>query len=126
MSTLKPVTHTRWDDLPLDAVNPTFGRRLVSGEHLTMAQIFLKPGGGAPKHSHENEQFSYILQGTLRFWIGDDERVIDVNAGEVLQLPPHVPHRAEALDDVVAIDVFSPPRWDWVNKTDAYLRDAKK
>ncbi len=126
MPDLKPVTHTRWDDQPLDAVNPTFDRRLVSGEHLTIAQVFLKPGGGAPRHSHENEQFSYILKGTLRFWVGDDERVIDVTAGEVLHLPPHVPHRAEAIDDVFAIDVFSPPRHDWLNKTDAYLREAKK
>jgi len=126
MSELKPVTHTRWDDQPLDAVNATFDRKLVSGEHITIAQVFLKPGGGAPKHSHENEQFSYIMKGTLRFWVGDDERLIDVKAGEVLHLPPNVPHRAEALDDVFAIDVFSPPRWDWVNKTDAYLREAKK
>ena len=126
MSDLKPVTHTRWDDQPLDAVNATFDRRIVTGEHITLAQIFLKPGGGAPKHSHEHEQFSYILKGTLRFWVGDDERVIDVKAGEVLHLPPHVPHRAEAIDDVFAIDVFSPPRWDWVNKTDAYLREVKK
>ena len=122
METLKPVTHTRWEDLPLDHVNATFDRKLVSGEHITIAQVFLKPGGGAPKHRHENEQFSYIMKGTLRFWVGDEERLIDVKAGEVLHLPPNVPHRAEAQDEVFAIDVFSPPRWDWVNKTDAYLR----
>lgn len=126
MSELRPVTHTRWDDQPLDAVNATFDRKLVSGEHITIAQVFLKPGGGAPKHSHVNEQFSYIMKGTLRFWVGDEERQIDVKAGEVLHLPPNVPHRAQALDDVFAIDVFSPPRWDWVNKTDAYLREAQK
>ena len=126
MEALKPVTHTRWEDLPLDHVNATFDRKLVSGEHITIAQVFLKPGGGAPKHSHENEQFSYIMKGTLRFWVGDEEHLIDVKAGEVLHLPPNVPHRAEALDDVFAIDVFSPPRWDWVNKTDAYLREAQK
>jgi len=122
METVKTATLTRWDDQPLDHVNATFDRRLVSGEHITVAQVFLAPGGGAPKHSHLNEQFSYILKGTLRFWIGDEEKVVDVTAGEILHLPPHVPHRAEALDDVLAIDVFSPPRWDWVNKTDEYLR----
>jgi len=118
METVKTATLTRWDDQPLDHVNATFDRRLVSGEHITVAQVFLAPGGGAPKHSHLNEQFNYILKGTLRFWIGDEEKVVDVTAGEILHLPPHVPHRAEALDDVLAIDVFSPPRWDWVNKTD--------
>lgn len=122
METLKPVTHTRWDELPLDHVNATFDRRLVSGEHVTIAQVFLAPGGGAPRHTHENEQFSYIMKGTLRFWIGDDEKVVDVRAGEILHLPPNVPHRAEAVDEVFAIDVFSPPRWDWVNRTDDYLR----
>jgi quercetin dioxygenase-like cupin family protein len=126
MHTLKPVTHSRWDDLALDHVNATFDRRLVSGEHITIAQVFLKPGGGAPKHDHVNEQFSCVMQGTLRFWIGDDPQHIDVQAGEVLHLPPNVPHRAEALDDVMVMDVFSPPRHDWVNRTDAYLREAKK
>ena len=126
METVKAATLTRWDDQPLDHVNATFDRRLVSGEHITVAQVFLKPGGGAPKHSHLNEQFSYILKGTLRFWIGDEEKMLDVKAGEILHLPPNLPHRAEALDEVFAIDVFSPPRWDWVNKTDSYLREAKK
>ena len=122
MDTLKSATLTRWDDQPLDHVNATFDRRLVSGEHLTIAQVFLAKGGGAPKHQHVNEQFSYLIKGTLRFWIGDEERVVDVHAGEILHLPPDLPHRAEAQDDVFAIDVFSPPRLDWVNKTDAYLR----
>ncbi len=122
METLKPVTHTRWDELPLDHVNPTFDRKLVSGEHITIAQVHLRKGGGAPKHAHVNEQFSYVMRGTLRFWIGDDERMLDVKGGEVLHLPPNVPHRAEAQDDVFVVDVFSPPRHDWVNRTDAYLR----
>jgi quercetin dioxygenase-like cupin family protein len=76
-----------------------------------------------PKHEHHNEQISYILKGTLRFWLGDDEsEVIDVAAGEVLTIPPNVPHRAEALDDVLDVDVFTPPREDWLSGNDAYLR----
>ncbi len=126
MEAVKPVTHTRWEDLPLDHVNATFDRRLVSGEHVTIAQVFLAPGGGAPKHHHVNEQFTCVTKGTLRFWVGDEETVIDVKAGEVLHLPANVSHRAEALDDVACIDVFSPPRWDWVNRTDAYLREPQK
>jgi quercetin dioxygenase-like cupin family protein len=108
--------------VPLDHVNATFDRKLVSGEHITIAQVYLKKGGGAPKHHHANEQFSYVMRGTLRFWIGDDDQQLDVKGGEVLHLPPNVPHRAEALDDVFVVDVFSPPRHDWVNRTDAYLR----
>jgi len=126
METVKPATLTRWESLPLDHVNATFDRRLVTGEQITIAQVFLKQGGGAPKHSHVNEQFSFVTQGTLRFWLGDEETLLDVHAGEILHLPSNLPHRAEALDDVVVIDTFSPPRWDWVNKTDAYLREARK
>jgi len=126
METVKPATLPRWESLPLDHVNATFDRRLVTGEQITIAQVFLKQGGGAPKHSHVNEQFSFVTQGTLRFWLGDEETLLDVHAGEILHLPSNLPHRAEALDDVVVIDTFSPPRWDWVNKTDAYLREARK
>ena len=126
METVKPATLTRWDSMPLDHVNATFDRRLVTGEQITIAQVFLKKGGGAPRHSHVNEQFSFVTQGTLRFWLGDEETLLDVHAGEILHLPSNLPHRAEALDDVVVIDTFSPPRWDWVNKTDTYLREAQK
>ena len=122
MDTTRRVTHTRWDEMPRDAVNATFGRKLVSGEHITIAQVFLAVGGGAPKHQHENEQFSYVVKGTLRFWIGDDEEMLDVRGGEILHILPNVPHRAEAIEEVFAIDVFSPPRMDWVNRTDDYLR----
>ena len=73
-----------------------------------------------PEHSHENEQVTYILEGTLRFWI--DGKVIDVHAGEVLCIPPHMPHKAQAMEDTVDLDVFYPPRQDWLSKNDAYLR----
>ena len=77
-----------------------------------------------PLHSHENEQLTYILEGGLRFWIGADEaRVIDVMAGEVLHIPSNVPHKAEALVDTLDVDIFSPPRQDWLDKTDDYLRE---
>ena len=71
---------------------------------------------------HHNEQLTYILEGALRFWIGDDgAEVIDVRAGEVLQIPSNVWHKAEALEDTLDVDIFNPPREDWLNKTDAYF-----
>jgi len=112
----------RWDDMPKEAVTGQFSRRLIWGERVMLAQIFLAKGAVVPKHSHENEQVSYIVKGTLRFWIGDEARQVDVHAGEVLRLPANVPHGAEALDDLQAIDVFSPPRYDWIEKSDDYLR----
>ena len=81
-------------------------------------------GAIVPRHAHDNEQLTYILEGSLRFWLGDDEdgETIDVLAGEVLHIPSNLPHRAEALADTLDVDVFSPPRQDWLDGTDAYLR----
>ena len=117
------VTFYRWDDMPKEKVNETFDRRLVTGDRIMLAHVYLKKGSIVPRHSHENEQITYILEGGLRFWIGPDEsQVIDVMAGEVLHIPSLVQHKAEALEDTLDVDIFSPPREDWLTKTDAYLR----
>ena len=87
-----------------------------------LAHVYLKKGCVVPKHSHINEQFTYILEGALRFLVGDDREEIVVRAGEVLHLPSNVPHEANAVEDTLDLDVFYPPREDWLNKTDDYLR----
>lgn len=116
-------THYRWDELDREELGPLLGRRLITGDKAMLAQVYLRKGAVVPKHEHHNEQFTYILEGALRFWIGDDEsQTIDVQAGEVLHLPPHLPHKAEALEDTLDLDVFTPPRQDWLDGTDAYLR----
>ena len=90
---------------------------------MMLTHVYLKRGAVVPRHSHDNEQITYILEGALRFWIGEDEaQVFDVRAGEVLCIPPNVPHKAEALEDTLDVDIFSPPRQDWLDKTDDYLR----
>jgi quercetin dioxygenase-like cupin family protein len=86
-----------------------------------IAHVHLAKGAIVPEHSHHNEQLTYILEGKLRFTI--DGETIDVGAGEVLTIPPHVPHRAEALEDTLDVDVFTPPREDWLDGSDTYLRD---
>jgi len=85
-----------------------------------LARVLLKKGCMVPEHSHHNEQITYVLEGALKF--GIDGKEIVVNAGEVLTIPPNMPHWAEALADTVDLDIFHPPRADWINKTDAYLR----
>jgi len=96
---------------------------LITGDRIMLAHVYLKKGCVVPKHSHENEQLTYILEGALRFRVGeDDAEEIVVRAGEVLHLPSNLPHEAHALEDTLDVDVFSPPREDWLNKTDAYLR----
>jgi quercetin dioxygenase-like cupin family protein len=90
---------------------------------MMLTHVYLDKGAIVPRHSHENEQFTYILEGALRFWIGEDgAEVRDVRAGEVLHIPSNVPHKAEALEDTLDVDVFSPPRQDWLDKTDDYFR----
>ncbi|HZR94776.1 MAG TPA: cupin domain-containing protein [Gaiellaceae bacterium] len=117
------VTHYRWETLPREELNPLIGRRLITGDQMMIAHVYLAKGAIVPKHDHHNEQITYILEGCLRFWIGDDEsETLDVHAGEVLTIPPHVPHKAEALEDTLDVDVFTPPREDWLSGADAYLR----
>ena len=117
------VTFYRWDDMPKEKLSETLDRRLITGDRIMISHVYLKKGSIVPRHSHENEQITYILEGGLRFWIGPDEsQVIDVLAGEVLHIPSMVQHKAEALEDTLDVDVFSPPREDWLNKTDDYLR----
>ncbi|MCU1298774.1 MAG: Pectin degradation protein KdgF [Acidobacteriaceae bacterium] len=109
-----------WSSVPLEELNPLIQRQFVVGQDIMVARVLIKKGGIVPEHSHHNEQVTYILEGALKFWI--DGKEIVVNAGEVLTIPPNMPHRAEALVDTVDLDVFNPPRADWINKTDQYLR----
>jgi len=114
------ATHHRWDDLPREELNPLLGRRLITGGDMMIAHVYLKKGAVVPMHSHENEQLTYILEGWLRFRVGDE--VVDVRAGEVLCIPRHLPHEAEAMEDTLDVDVFNPPRQDWLDGSDSYLR----
>ena len=117
------ATHYRWENLPLETLKPDLTRRIISTERVMLAHVYLDKGCVVPTHSHENEQLTYILDGVLRFWLGDDEsEVVDVGAGEVLHIPSGLPHKAEALETTLDVDIFCPPRRDWLEGTDAYLR----
>lgn len=122
MADKSQVQFFRWDDMPKERVTDVISRRLVTGDRMMLAHVYLDKGAVVPQHSHENEQLTYILEGALHFWIGADksEEVI-VRAGEVLYIPSNVPHEARALEDTLDVDVFSPPRQDWLNGTDSYF-----
>ena len=117
------LRHVPWQTIDLEDLNPLLQRQFVVGHDIMVARVLMKKGCIIPLHSHYNEQFTYILEGALKFWV--DGKEIVVNAGEVLTIPPHMPHKAEALLDTVDLDVFNPPRADWINKTDQYLRGGK-
>jgi len=115
--------HYRWKELPAEPMKGSITRRLITGDRMMIAHVYLKKGDDVPQHSHENEQITYILEGALQFWLGENgERELTVRAGEVLVIPSYLPHRALAVEDTLDVDVFNPPRQDWLNGTDAYLR----
>ena len=121
------ATHYRWDELPREELSSEIGRRLITGDSMMIAHVYLKQGAVVPKHSHHNEQITYILEGVLRFQLGEDgSEQVDVAAGEVLHLPAHLPHSALALEDTLDVDIFSPPREDWLDGSDAYLRGPRR
>jgi len=117
------LQHIAWDSIPVEHLNPLLDRHFVVGKNIMVSRVLLKKGSIVPEHHHVNEQITYILEGALKFWV--DGKVIVVNAGEVLVIPSNMPHKAEALVDTVDLDVFNPPRADWINKTDKYLRGKK-
>ena len=117
------LKYIAWNAVELEHLKPLLQRQLIVGQNIMVARILLQKGATVPEHSHHNEQITYVLEGALKFWI--DGREIVVNAGEVLTIPPHMPHQAEALEDTVDLDIFNPPRADWLNKTDLYLRAGK-
>jgi quercetin dioxygenase-like cupin family protein len=118
-----PLQYTPWHMVPLEELNPLLHRQFVVGQEIMLARVLLKKGCIVPEHSHHNEQLTYIVEGALKFWI--DSHEIVVKAGETLCIPSNMPHKAEALEDTVDLDIFSPPRADWINKTDQYLRGEK-
>jgi quercetin dioxygenase-like cupin family protein len=114
-------TATSFEKVEHEKLSAHISRQMMSGEDATLARIFIARGGIVPRHSHRSEQFSLIISGALKFFFDDGEVV--VHAGEVILIPAHVPHKAEALEDTVDIDFFAPRREDWINKTDSYLRN---
>ncbi|MGB8480640.1 MAG: cupin domain-containing protein [Acidobacteriaceae bacterium] len=114
------LQHIRLQDIPVEHLNPLIDRQFVAGERSMLARIILRKGSIVPQHSHDNEQITYVLEGALKFVIECKELV--VRSGEILVIPSNVPHSAEALEDTVDLDIFCPPRADWINGTDAYLR----
>ncbi len=116
------MKYIRWKDVERERLNPLIERQMVVGDQIMVARVLLAKGAHVPLHSHHNEQVTYILDGALKFAI--DGKEIVVRTGEVLCIPSNMPHEAWAVEDTVDLDVFTPPRADWLSKQDDYLRHA--
>ena len=114
------VTFYRWEDMPRERLSDVLERRLITGDRMMLSHVYLKKGAIVPRHQHENEQITYILRGTLKFEVNGKDIVL--RDGDVLHIPSNVVHSAVALEDTLDLDVFSPPRQDWLDGTDHYLR----
>ena len=123
MSPASEMKYIPWKNVEREHLNPQIDREMVVGDKIMLARVLLKKGAHVPQHHHHNEQVTYILEGALKFAI--DGKEVVVKAGEVLCIPGNMPHEAWALEDTLDLDVFTPPREDWLNKTDAYLRHGK-
>ena len=117
---VKDVTKYRWADIPQEQLNPLLTRKLITGDRVMLSELVLKKGCVVPAHHHENEQVSYVIRGTLQFEVNGKEIIL--RNGDVLHIPSNVVHSATALEDTLDIDIFSPPRQDWLDGTDQYLR----
>ena len=123
MSIIDSAGLLAWDDVPLETVNPHMQRRIITGELMTVARIYLKDGFLVPRHTHHNEQITQVISGRMRFRFGDDgEQEVELGPGEVVVIPAHVPHEALAIGDVEEMDMWAPRRDDWLDGSDDYLR----
>lgn len=113
-----------WDKIELETVNEKMKRRIVTGERMTVARIYFQDGFLVPQHSHDHEQITQVISGTLRFWFGEDRsETFDVGPGDVVVIPSDLPHEALAIGEVEEMDMWSPRRDDWLDGTDDYLRN---
>jgi quercetin dioxygenase-like cupin family protein len=120
----KNLQSINWDDVELETVNASMKRRIVTGERMTVARIYLSDGFVVPLHSHDHEQITQVISGTLRFSFGEDRaEVFDVGPGDVVVIPSNLPHEALVVGDVEEMDMWSPRRDDWLDGTDDYLRE---
>ena len=117
---MSDLEKSSWKTTEIEQLNDKLSRQMISGENATVSQLMLKKGAAVPRHSHMNEQYSWIISGALKFVF--DDREILVGEGEVLVIPANVPHSAVALEDTVDVDIFAPRREDWIRKEDSYLR----
>jgi quercetin dioxygenase-like cupin family protein len=120
---LEKLQSINWDTVELETVNPHMKRRIVTGDHMTVARIYLKDGFLVPMHSHVHEQITQIISGRMRFTFGEDRaEVTEYGPGDVIVIPPNLPHEALSIGDVEEMDMWSPRRDDWLDGTDDYLR----
>ena len=121
------VKKIRWNEVPTEEVTPSMHRKIIAGEKTMIARMKFKDGFVVPLHSHENEQITHCIAGTMRFWFGDDKaEMVELNPGDIVVIPSNLPHEALMIGDVEEVDTRAPPRKDWLDGTDSYLQRSER
>ena len=117
------IEKINWDAVPVEEVNPSMKRKIITGEKLMIARMHFNDGFVVPLHSHMHEQITQVISGKIRFWFGaDKEQTMDLYPGDVVVIPSNLPHEALMIGEVEEIDTWAPPRQDWLDGSDLYLR----
>ena len=109
-----------WDSIHEDTLNPLAGRKALHAENMTVARFRFDKGNQVASHHHVNDQVTIVQSGAIRMVVGD--QVLMMKTGDMVHVPPDVPHGNEALEDTIIIEIFSPLREDWIKGDDSYLR----
>ena len=105
--------HVNWSGVPATRVGEGIERQMVWGERVMVCRLRIAPRTVTPVHSHPHEQVTLVERGPVEFTIDGQTRI--VQTGDVLVFPSHIRHGATMLDqEVVLIDIFSPPREDFL------------
>ena len=111
---------TTWNQIKEDVLNPLAGRKALHGKMITLARFRFDKGNKVAMHHHPNDQITTVESGSVRFIMNGEEVIL--KAGDMVAVPPDVPHGNEALEDTVIVEIFSPVRADWITGDDSYLR----
>ena len=123
MNTEIMIKKINWSDVPVEQVNNKMKRQMVYGDQVMISRIAFEDGCVIPLHHHENEQITQVVSGKMRFWLGADKsQVLELEAGDTIIIPGNLPHEAVTIGAVIEIDTFAPPRQDWIDGTDDYLK----
>lgn len=122
-----PVSATKGylqlDRIPEETVTPLISRKVVTGEKEMVVYWKMKAGAHAAAHRHPHEQIFWMVSGRMDFRLGEEKRTC--RPGDVGVIPGGVEHEAWFPEDTEVIDIFSPPREDFLSGgTPAYMRGA--
>ena len=107
------------DAQPMEKINELLYRQYLHGTNVTFVKWTAKKGAVVPLTHHVNEQVTWITTGLAEVY--SQGRRYVMKAGDIMIVPPNVPHEFIFLEDTIDIDIFAPARQDWLDRTATYL-----